>query len=411
MPKFSYLAKKTPTDTIQGVLEAESRNHVLTHLTQLGYTPVRVTEASAAAATAAVKAAVSEAPVPQTVRVPQRKLNQFTRQFASLVRSQVPILRALSILEEQTSFPKLRKLVRSLGEEIRQGNTLSGALEKFPKVFSPLYVSLVRSGEVGGMLDTVLDRLATQADRDEELQGKIQSALAYPLFVAGVGFLTVMFLLSFVIPRLVKLFNTFGTQLPLPTRMLLSFAQFVTNGWGWMLAGFLLCIIVATLALRSPKGRTALAHLPLRLPMIGPMLCQIEITRFARSYGLLINQGVPILQATDIAIPVVGNLVLRRELGGLPKHLKDGQNLSSGLKGLKISTPLLVNTIAVGEESGKMGEALLEVSEYYEREAGRLLQLFAALVEPATILAVGAVVGFIVMAVLLPILTMGTIAR
>ena len=407
MTKFTYLAKRSPTEMVEGTLEAEDRANVITHLTGLGYTPVRITEAAKTAPGAAAPAPTAG----KEARVPSRHLNQFTRQFASLIRSQVPILRALSILEEQTENPKLRRITRALAEGIRQGQNLSSAMETFPSVFSPLYVSLIRSGEAGGMMDSVLDRLAVQADRDEELQSKVQAALVYPLFVAAVGLCTVVFLLSFVVPRLVKLFSVFGSELPLPTRILLSLAGSLTHHW-YLYASSLLGIVAAAfLVARSERGRLWASALRLRLPLLGPLTRQLEIVRFTRSFGLLLDHGLPILQATDVALPVVKNRILRKELALLPKHLKDGSTLSSGLKGLKFSTPFLVNTVAVGEESGKMGEALMEVSNFYERETGRLLQMMAALLEPATILIVGGMVGFIVFAVLLPILTMGAIAR
>ena len=417
MPKFQYTAKRSPTENVEGVLEANNRAEVITQLAGMGYTPVRVIEAGEAApkkraAVPSSAAPVSRAaPMGREVRVPVRHLNQFIRQFASLVRSSVPILRCLAILQEQTAHPRLRRVISGIEEDIRQGHTLTEALAKYPRIFSPLFTSLVRSGEVGGMLDTVLDRLAVQADREEELRSKVQTALAYPSFVGLVGVGTVVFLFTFVIPRLMKLFTFFGSDLPLPTKLLLALMEGLSKGWYVWAAVLGALLFAGMLALRREEGRIGLDYLALRVPVLGPLIRHLEITRFARSFGLLLDHGVPILQATDVAIPVIHNRVLRKELSRLPAHLKDGHTLSSGLKSLSISTPFLVNTVAVGEEGGKMGEALMEVANFYEREVDRLLQMTAALLEPATILLVGGVVGFIVMAVLLPILTMSTIAR
>lgn len=413
MPKFQYVAKRSPTENIEGVLEANSRADVISQLAGLGYTPVRIAETvdSKADAPSTPTASSGVSPLGRDVRIPTRHLNQFTRQFASLVRSQIPILRCLVILQEQTPHARMRRVIGHVEEEIRQGQTLTAALQRFPRVFSPLFTSLVRSGEVGGMLDTVLDRLAAQADREEELGAKTRRALAYPAFVGVVGLFTVIFLFTFVMPRLMKLFAFFGSELPLPTKLLLALMEGFSKGWFWIIGGLAILFFLGVLILRRQEGRIGLDYLALRLPVFGSLIRHLEITRFARSFGLLLDHGIPILQATDVAIPVVRNRVLRRELSRLPGHLKDGHTLSSGLKMLSISTPFLVNTVAVGEESGKMGEALTEVSNFYEREVERLLQMSAALLEPATILIVGGVVGFIVMAVLLPILTMSTIAR
>lgn len=407
MPTFEYVAKRNPTETVEGLLEADNRAGAINQLLGLGYTPLRVAEkAQGTRASPGVRQ-----PLPATVQVPHRQFNRLTRQLASLIRSQVPILRALMILVEQTEHPRLRRVIQAIEDDIRQGSTLSAAMAKFPRVFSPLYISLIQSGEVGGMLDTVLDRLAEETDREEALRAKIQAALAYPLFVVVVGILTVFFLLAYVIPRLVKLFTLFGKELPLPTRILLWLGDSFSKGWYGYAACLGLLIVTGWWFARSEQGMVALAYLRLRLPLIRSLVRQLETTRFARSFGLLLDHGVPVLKATDVAIPVVENRVLRKELRKLPQHLKEGNTLSSGLKGMTIASPLLINTVAVGEESGKIGEALLEVANFCEREVERLLQTLTALLEPMTILLVGGVVGFIVMAVLLPILTMGTVVR
>ncbi len=406
MPTFHYLAKKGPKDLIEGVFEAESRTNVLSHLEGLGYTPVQIVEAGSGELISA------SAAVPlRRLRIPARQFNQFTRQFASLVRSQVPLLRALAILKEQSSHPKLQWLLEAVGEDIRQGQTLSGALERYPLVFSPLYISLIQAGEAAGMLDTVLDRLAAQADQEEALRAKVQGALVYPLFVGVVGLGTVIFLLAFVMPRLVKLFKGFGGHLPLPTRMLLTLSGWMSQEWVWVF--FAVAVLAMTVFVRGlgEKGRFAWDRFSLRLPWLGNLFRQIELARFSRSFGLLLDHGVPILRATEIAVPVVEHRVIRQQLGRLTARLKEGNSLSSCLKGLSVATPFMVNTVAVGEEGGKVGEALMEVASFYEREIERLLHTMAALLEPAMILVVGAVVGFIVMAVLLPVFEMSSIVK
>ncbi|MBI3011078.1 MAG: type II secretion system F family protein [Candidatus Omnitrophica bacterium] len=404
MPRFRYLAKRGPQELIEGVLDAESRATALSRLTSLGYIPVRIAETAA-------ESKPAEPAVVRDGKVPVRQLNQFTRQFASLVRSAVPLLRALTIMEEQASHPHLRRVIGVIGEDIRQGQTLSGALAKFPTVFSPLYVSLVRSGEIAGMLDTVLDRLAAQADRDEALRAKLQAALAYPLFVGVAGVATVAFLLTFVMPRLLKLFEGFGSQLPMVTRVLLLVSQWCASGWFWGIAATAALVLGVLFRSHRAKGRALLDRLSLHLPLIGILIRQLELARFSRAFGLLLDHGIPILQAVEVATPVVRNQAIRKQLARLPAQLKEGSPLAPCLKALAISTPFVIHAVAVGEESGKVSDALLEVANFYEREVERLLQIMAGLLEPAMILAVGAVVGFIVMAVLLPVLEMGMVVR
>jgi len=404
MPKFHYTAKRGPRDMVEGVMEAENRNGVLAQLTQLGYVPVRISETETAP-----QAPLAPAPRAVSVRrVPSAHLAVLTRQFASLVRSYVPIMRTLSILEEQTRHASLRRVIHDVAEAVRQGQTLSSAMAQFPKVFPPLYVNLIRSGEASGTLDAVLDRLAVQSEQDEAMRSKLRMAFIYPAFVGLVGCATVVFLMTFVMPRLSKLLLGLGERLPLPTRMLLAASDWMSGWEFWVVASAGVAVVALGWRIAGEQGRTLLDRLILKAPLLGRLVLQAEMARFARSFGLQISHGLPILQAADVATQVVTHRILRSELARLPEGLRQGETLSNGLRGLSIGSPFLVNTVAVGEESGKVGEALLEVAAYYERDTERLLQTMATLLEPMLILSVGLVVGFIVMAVLLPIFEMGT---
>ena len=405
MPTFQYVAKRGPTDVIEGVLEADNRAHVLSRLLDQGYTPVRITEAAAATG-AALRPLLK-----RDGGVPSAHLNQFTRQFASLMRSQVPLLRAVGIMKDQSGSPRLSQILAQLEEDIRQGHTLSESLGKFPKTFSPLYLSLIRSGELSGSLDRVLDRLADQAERDEALQAKVRAALVYPAFVGVVGIGTVIFLLTFVMPKLLRLFEGFGSRLPLPTRLLLALTHACQQWWCWAILAVLIAGPVLLFRARGDAGRLLFDRLTLRLPLLGSLICKLEFARFARAFGLLLEHGVPILQSTEVAVPVVSHRVIRRELSRLMAALRDGQSLARCLQQLSVATPFVTQTIAVGEEGGKVAEALAEIATFYERDVERLMQTLAALLEPAMILMVGGAVGFIVMAVLLPIFEMSVVAR
>jgi len=414
MPTFHYTAKRGPKDVVEGVIEAENRSGALTQLSQLGYTPVRVLEQAGALpdgpAGAPASAPAKATPSPMRVRrVPHGQLTTFTRQFASLVRSQVPLLRALKILEDQARHPALRAVLHEMTEAVRQGQTLSSSMGQFPGVFSPLYVNLIHSGEISGALDTILERLAEEAEREEVLRAKIRAAMTYPAFVAIVGCGTVVFLMTFVMPRFTRLLTGLGERLPLPTRLLLTGVEWMTSWWFW---GVVLGVAIGmTLLVRgfSDQGRALRDRLLLRLPVIGPFIQQLEVARFARAFGLLVDHGVPILRAVDVATPIVGNRSMREQFARIPEGLRQGALLSACLKQLPAATPFLVNTIAVGEESGAVGGALTEVARYYEREAERMLQVLSTLLEPLLIVIVGVVVGFIVMAVLLPVFEMSTI--
>jgi len=405
MPTFHYTAKHGPSEVVQGTIEAENRNGVLNHLAARGYVPVRIREQIEAE-----PRPVARSPKPARLgRIPLAHFTVFTRQFASLVRSYVPMLRILKILEEQTKHPSLRHVLHELAEHVRQGHALSSAMATFPQVFSPLYVHLIHSGETSGALDAVLDRLAQQAELDEAMRMKVRAAFVYPLFVGAVAIVTVVFLMTFVIPRLSRLLTGLGERLPLPTRLLLTLAGWMSGSWFWG------SVLVGSLALvvwwkgMGRAQRLVLDRWLLRVPLFGQLVQQGELARFARSLGLQLAHGIPILQAIEVAIQVANHRFIRTELSRLPEGLRQGVTLSSGLRELRISTPLLVNAVAVGEETGRVGDALTEVATYYERETERLLQQMATLLEPMLVLTVGLVVGFIVMAVLLPIFEMSAI--
>ena len=414
MPTFHYTAKRGPKDIVEGVLEAENRSGALAQLTDQGYVPVRVSEegesqpgAPQAGPTSGGKPAVRA----KIRRISRSQLGALTRQFASLVRSQVPLLRALTILEDQSRQPMLQHVLHHVAEDVRQGETLSAALGKFPSVFSPLYVSLVHSGEISGALEAVLERLAEQAEQEESMRAKVRGAITYPMFVGVVGAGTVVFLLTFVMPRFIPLLAGLGNRLPLTTRILMAMVHAASLPWLWGVLLGAAVVVIAAWQGSGERGRLARDRLLLRLPLLGPLILELEVARFARSFGLLINHGVPILRAIEVAIPVVRHRLIREQLEHLPEGLRQGGSLSSCLKPLAVGTPFLVNTVAVGEESGTVGQALTEVATFYERDAERTLQILATLLEPMFIVIVGLFVGFIVISVLLPVFEMSSIVR
>ncbi len=405
MPTFHYTAKRGPEDVVEGVLEADNRGGVLIYLAEQGYVPLRISEQTLERA---VRAPAVVRPV-RIRRVPTSRLVVLTRQFASLVRSYVPLLRALNILEQQAKHPSLRMVLHQLAEDVRQGQTLSAGLAKFPQIFPLLYVNLIRCGESTGALDVILERLAQQMDEEEQLRARIRMALTYPVFVGLVGCGTILFLMTFVIPRLSRLLIGLGDRLPWPTRALLAISSGLRSGWCWLGLAIMGCAIGFVWAGFGERGRLVWDRCVLRLPVVGGLIEQAEVARFARSFGLQILHGIPILQAVEIAISVVNHRVIRAQLSRVPEGLRQGEALSTCLKPLAIGTPFLVNTVAVGEESGKVGEAMTEVATYYERDSERLVQTLMTLLEPTLIVVIGLIVGFIVMAVLLPIFEMSSV--
>lgn len=407
MPTYYYRAKKSPRETVEETFEASSREEVLKHLYDLGYVPLEV----GLKKSPAKAAPQTERPL-SNVAVSSSAKEDMLRQFASLTRSQIPILQTLRILEEQSTHQALKKIIAAMRESIQtDGKSLSESMRQFPRAFPPDIVNLIAAGEAGGALQEILDELALRLEREQTLRSKLQTAVMYPLFVGGVGFLTVVFLILFVLPKILKTLKAFGGQLPLPTQILMVITDLTSKPLFWVVLAVVTAVAVPAVINLIKNQREKLDKMMLNTAVIGSMIQTLDLVRFTRSLGMLLHHGVLVLPALESATPVVSNLCLRNELGQISAAVKEGGALTEGFKNLRISTPYLIQSMSVAEVGGRMAETLKEVSDYYEKEAEKKMQRFAVMLEPVMILGVGLVVGFIVMAVLLPIFEVGTAVR
>jgi type II secretory pathway component PulF len=305
----------------------------------------------------------------------------------------------------------VRAVLADVAAQVREGRRFSDALAAYPRVFSPLYVSLVRSGEVGGILGDVLARLADISEKEDEVFGKVRAALAYPALILVVGVGTVAALLIFVIPKLVSLFEEVGQTLPLPTRILIELSRWLASYW-WMLVMVAVAgALLARRGTRSPGARLAIDRTKLHLPVWGTLIRKVEIARFARTLGTLLRHGVPILPAMQVVVQATGNELLRGELQHIGEQLRGGATLSQGMRRGRLFPTLVTHMVAVGEEAGALDRSLFKIADTYERETDRVIRFMTSLVEPLMILIVGAVVGFIVISMLLPIFEIDLLAR
>ncbi|MDI6774503.1 MAG: type II secretion system F family protein [Verrucomicrobiota bacterium] len=398
MAKFVYRAKKGPNRTVEGELAAESRAAALAALDAMGCSPVWVRGQPPEAARRSRFA---------RRRILARDVTIFARQMAGLLRAGVPILKALATVAEQSESARLADLARKLTADVRDGNPLSLALARHPKVFSELFVSMALAGESAGALDTMLFRLAEAREREEETRRKVQSALAYPIMIVGVGVVTVFVLLAFFLPKVAVLFRDYR-DLPLPTRILMNLSDFFSASGHWIVLGFLLLAAVARRLAAMEKGRTFVDTIRLRLPLLGTFLRQADIARFGRTLALLLDAGIQIDRALSLSAGTLRNSVLRDTIVGVRQEMvNQGMTLSDGIRNSPHFPPLVANLTAVGEESGQLDKSLLEMAAFYDREIDYRSRMFIAMLEPILILAVGGVVGFIVAAMLLPIFKLG----
>jgi type IV pilus assembly protein PilC len=400
MTLYAYRAKRGPEETVDGEIEAVSHAAAVAQIDRLGYSPVWVRERTAPPAAAARRR------LPR--RAGRRDVAVFTRQMSSLSRAAVPILRALSALAQQTENPAFAKVVRAIDADVRNGRTLSEALARHPRLFSPLYVSLVQAGESGGVLDEILTRLTVAQEREEDIRRRTQAALAYPAVILATGAVTIFVLFAFFLPRVAGLFRDFS-RLPLPTRILIGSAEFFRSNWHWLALFLLLAGAVLHRLATGPVGRLWTGGMALRVPGLRGVVLSGEMARFARTLAALLNSGIAIDRALNLSAATVRNGVLNRQLlQARETTVRQGMRFSEALCRAPALPAFAVHLIAVGEEGGRLPESLTEIADFYEKELEQQGRILTSILEPLLILAVGSIVGLIVAAMLLPIFELGT---
>ena len=398
MAIFIYKAKKGPQEIIAGTVEAGTKDEAIDKLNQMGYVPVQIKEHKEAA----VQKVSKQVPHLRLFsKVRSRDLTIFTSQLSSLVKSKVTLLEAMRILSEQTENPHLKKMIFHIEEELRDGKTLSEGLARYPDIFPPLYINMIRSGESGGILEKSLMGLANFREEEEEFKAKISSALAYPIFIVIVGIITVFVLLIFAIPRLVSVFGEIGQTLPLPTMILISLSEQIKVHWYWLITIVIFFIVIGRGVIK--KKKLAVDKLKLRLPLLGDFIKKAELARFSRTFNVLLANGIPVFQAVEITPLTLSNEIFKMELAKVHKDIVDGLQLGESLKKYSLFPSFMTNMLVVGEKGGNLEGALTEVANFYEREVDRTTKIVTSLLEPVIILIMGLVVGFIVLAMLLPI--------
>lgn len=405
MGVYKYLARKGPVEIIEGKVDAQSEKEAIEKIAQMGYFPVRIEQDRQAVS----KAAVSLAKPAGKIR--SREITILSRQLASLLKSGVPILDALNIILEQSENINLKSVLRNIHNAVKDGAALSNALASYPRIFASLYVAMVRTGEDSGALPEVLLRIADYRLKQEEMLAHLRMSMAYPILMAIVGLATVIFMFVFVMPRLMRIYVNMGQDLPLPTRLLISISDGLRLSWFWIALILAAAIFVFRRQSETKGGRLAWSLFKLRLPIFGKLILKAELSRFSRTLELLIRSGIPILKAIDIATPVLENEVIKNQLRLSYKELEQGSSFGGSLKSSKLFPLFMSNLIIVGEESGKLDEALAEVASSYERDTDEAIRIMASLLEPLMILGMGLIVGFIVVAMLLPIFEINVMAR
>lgn len=395
MPVFQYTVRDATGAVLSGTSEAENMDILKRRLQEQGFSVNDVKQTAAGR---------KRQPGGGWGRVKLGDLAVFCRQFSTMIDAGVSLVRALDVLGQQTQNPKLRRILTDIQGEVESGQTLSKSMAKFPKVFNNLFIGLIRAGEVGGVLEESLQRLSHFLEKDMELRRKVKAALTYPIIVVIVAVGIVLGLCTFIVPKFVELFKDLGVkELPAMTQFLVDFSDFLKNKW---YIG-LLILFFMWLAIRyfgtTKVGRRVIDRLKLKIPVFGKLIHKICLARFSRTLSTLLVSGVPILQAMETVAGTVGNEIISEAIMNARARIREGDRINDPLEKSKMFPPMVVHMISIGEESGALDTMLSKIAEFYEGEVESTLQSLTAAIEPVMIVFLGVCVGFIVIAMFMPL--------
>lgn len=402
MPEYLYKATTLTGQTVEGLMEGKDEETIVQGLHQLGYIPIRITSVQEKGATLRLSSILPK-------RVGVKDLLLFTQELSTLISSGLPIDRSLGILGTLTENEKLQETVKDVLKKIEGGNSFAEALGNHPKIFSKLYVNMVKAGESGGFLETILSRLGQYLQSTKEIRDYLISVMIYPLILTIVSGISIIILMTFVIPRFGRIFSDMGQAIPLPTQVLLSISHWVQGYW-WVGLGIgVLTYFGFKTYTQQEERKFKWDQFKLRRVAIGDIIKKMEVARFSRTLGTLLQSGVSILPALNLAKEISQNRVISRSIAYVHDRLREGKAISKSLGETEIFPPLAIQMIGVGEETGRLDEMLIKVAETYEENLQSSLKRFVSLLEPVIILFMGAVVGFIVISMLLAIFSINEI--
>ncbi|RJP59424.1 MAG: type II secretion system protein GspF [Candidatus Auribacter fodinae] len=415
MPKFKYVAMTNQGKEVTGTIDSENTTVAIGKLREKGLFPTSVTvekgKGQAKTGTPGSpnqKKSMLSAEI--TLFTPKRVnsglLALFTRQLATLIDAGLPLLRSLNVLRDQQKPGCLKNTLGEVTVMVEGGSSFSEALAKFPKIFTKLYVNMIKAGEAGGVLEVVLNRLAEFAEKSEKLKKKVKSAMIYPAFVITVAIAVLTFLITFIVPKFAEMFNDLELQLPWMTKFLIQISDLFKEQWYIPIAFVISFVVGIKITRRSNQGRYYIDKLLLRFPLVGMLIKKIAIARFTRTLGTLITSGVPILQALVIVKDTAGNEVIARAVEKVHDSIREGESIVEPLKVSKVFPPMVISMFEVGEETGALAEMLIKIADNYDEDVDAAVEGLTSLLEPFLIVFLAVVVGFIVIAMFMPLISL-----
>jgi type IV pilus assembly protein PilC len=396
MTKFEYAVRDKSGKLVKGTLDAENQGQVVAKLRTMGFAPVSISQTNSGMK--------KEITIPGfSNRVKLKDLAIMSRQFATMISSGLSLLRALTILSEQTENKELGRVLGLVRSDVEAGQSLSSALAKFPKVFPPLMVNMCRAGEVGGFLDGVLLQIATNYEAEVKLRGKIKSAMTYPTVVFCIAIVAVIGMLLFIVPVFAKMFKQLGGKLPAPTQILVDISTVVRYGFPIIIVALIAAVVVWGKIKHKESVRSIADPIKLKMPVFGNLFQKVALSRFSRNLGTMLKSGVPILQSLDIVSATTANIVLERALKDVQESVRRGESLAGPLAEHWVFPPMVVQMLAVGEDTGAMDTMLEKIAEFYDQEVEATTEALTSLIEPLMIAVLGGIIGSMIIALYMPI--------
>lgn len=417
MPVYAYKGLNERGRNVGGIIDADSPKTARQKLRRSGIYPTDLVESREQIVPGAAASGTAEASRFKLdlsglfERIAPQDLALMTRQLATLVGAGLPLVECLGALIEQVDRPKQKKILSQVRERVIEGSNLADAMKAHPSVFNDLYVNMVRAGEASGALDLVLIRLSEYTERAAALRSKVRSALTYPVFMGIASMLILFFLLSYVVPKVTRIFAETHAKLPAMTVVLLAVSGFLSNYWWAIVLVVLVAVVAGRASVRTPAGRLRFDRMVLRIPYFGKVLKKVALARFARTLSTLLLGGIPLLQALDIVKHVVENRVLGNAIEEGRNSIREGHSVADPLKKSGLFPPLLVHMIAVGEKSGELESMLARAADAYDGEVEASVSALSSIMEPVLVIVMGGVVLFIVMAILLPIFELNQLVK
>ncbi len=398
MPIYKWEGKAAKGVIKKGEMEAPNEAAIRTHLRQQNITPTKIS----------LKGKEFKISLPFKKKVKQRSIAIFTRQLATMIDAGLPLVQSLEILASQQDHKVFQNIIRDIREDVEGGSTFAGALKKHPATFNELYTNLVVAGEEGGILDTILTRLANYIEKAEALKKKVKSALVYPATIMGVAVIVVMILMIFVIPVFESMFKSAGQNLPLPTLITLTISKLVQKYIVIIIPGFILSFYLIKKYYQTEKGKTVMDTLLLKLPVFGPLFQKIAVARFSRTLGTLVSSGVPILDGLNIVSKASGNKRIEIAILNARASIREGETISEPLGRSGLFPPMVIQMISVGESTGALDSMLSKIADFYEDEVDVAVGNLTSLLEPLLMVFLGVVIGGVVISMYLPIFQMAS---